>query len=227
MTDDFGRRLTERVEAATPDTLTPYDDVLARRDRRRTRRRVGGVAAVVVAVGAVGVAAVLAGGTSDERGDAPVATRPASPTGPALVVPSGGTDGPPPAIVVRGNGPQVDAWQGSYCWGNGCADMVSPAWNELPALGASDTVEAGFMDPEATWTASLAGRRRCAGYPVQLAPTGAGTVELTPSGPAGDYRLDRSASARRCRRRSAPAAPGTRRTGDVRPGWPSTWLLGP
>lgn len=190
MTDELDRRLTERVDAATPDTLSPLAEVVARRARRRARRRVGGVAAAAVAVGVVASVAALANGPSGERGGTPVATPSPSATRPSLVVPSGGTDGAPPPIVVRGDGPQVDAWQGSYCWGTACVDMIPPPWDDLPELGAAPSVEAGFADPGTTWSAGLAGGRQCARYPVFLAPTGAGRYDLTPSGPPGEYQLD-------------------------------------
>ncbi|MBB3044651.1 hypothetical protein [Nocardioides soli] len=156
---------------------------------RRSRRRAAGIAAAAVAVCAVGAAA-LANGASAPSGPAeapPTATAAATP--PPLAVPPSGSGGTPPPVVVRGDGPQAEAWQGSYCWGTRCVDMISPPWDELPVLGAVARAEAGFADVGATWSVSLLGERRCAVYPVLLTPTGDGRYDLTPSGPGGEYQV--------------------------------------
>jgi hypothetical protein len=130
------------------------------------------------------VALLLVAGCGEEKDPTPVDT------GSSLTVPSADPNGPPPPVVARGAGEQQEALQGSYCWNNGCADMAGTPWGDLPDLGAAPTVEAGFASP-GDWTVSLVERhRRCATYPVLLSPTGDRTYELTPSGPAGTYRLD-------------------------------------
>ena len=193
MTDELSRRLTDRVDAATPDIVPPYAEVLARHTRHRRRRVAVGTAAILVVVGAAAtLGAVAANQPSEGRGDGALATEPPSTSAPAeaLQVPERGSGGDPPPIVVAGAGPQATAWQGSYCWGNRCVDMAAPGWHDLPDVDTVPTVLAGFTDPGATWAVSLVGRTGCARYPVLLTPVGVGTYELTPSGPAGQYRAD-------------------------------------
>lgn len=146
--------------------------------------------AVVGVIGLVGLVGLIVAAhrSPTDPTITPTVGRSPSDTRPPLRLARGG-DGPPP-IVVRADGPQLEAWQGSYCWGNTCADMTGPPWRSIPVAGAAAALEVGFADLHATWVASLGGDRRCSHYPVRLRPLGAGAYEATAAGPPGEYRLD-------------------------------------
>lgn len=95
--------------------------------------------------------------------------------------------GPPPLQLSSGE-TIVTATQGSFCWGNGCSDAAAPRAADLPTVGTAATLNAAFPLP-GNWGVSISdGTRfgRCGHYPVRVEADGAGHLQLTPSGPAGE-----------------------------------------
>jgi hypothetical protein len=82
----------------------------------------------------------------------------------------------------------VTAAQGSYCWGNTCADAAAPEASALPSIGHVATLNALF--PLAgNWSVSTSDGTRsrgCGHYPVRVDADSAGHLKLTPSGPSGE-----------------------------------------
>lgn len=185
MTDPLQRSLSGAVESATPDSAPPFGDVLERHARRRRRAR-GAIA--IGAAGAATAAIVVAGGTGDDRTAPPIATDPTDRPSAVDLTPNPTTAGSPPLLALGApNGP-VDALQGSYCWGNGCADMVIPYGEDAPDVGSVIPLPVAFPLP-GQWTIVLregVDLPRCAAYPALIEPDSETQLQLTPSGPAAD-----------------------------------------
>lgn len=95
--------------------------------------------------------------------------------------------GPPPLKLSSGR-TTVIATQGSSCWGNACSDAVAPRAADLPKIGPASTLDAGFP-VSGNWEVRISdgmGFGGCGHYPVRVEADGAGHLELTPSGPAGE-----------------------------------------
>lgn len=187
MTERIGAAVTDSVAAATPDSAPPFAEVLQRRDRRRRRTRglvaVGATAAVTATV----IAVTTLGGPDRDRTAPPVATD-GTTTPAADVTPNPSTHDRPPALVLGGAAGPVDAQQGSYCWGNACADYGIPQTEELPDVGQVVPLTVAFPMPGQWWffVGRLDGGDGCSTYPVLAESVDDTHLQLTPSGPPGD-----------------------------------------
>ncbi|WP_183097893.1 hypothetical protein [Nocardioides pelophilus] len=188
MTDPLQRSLSGAVEAATPDSAPPFGDVLERHARRRRRTR------GALAVGAAGAAtaavavAVAVGGPDDGRTAPPIATDGTDSSPVVELTPNSATGSAPPALVLGAPGGAVDALQGSYCWANGCGDMVLPKAEDAPDVGSVSPLNVAFPRP-GQWSINLregTDGRSCASYPALIEPDNETHLQLTPSGPAAN-----------------------------------------
>jgi hypothetical protein len=133
--------------------------------------------------------ALLVAGCGDATGPADPGPAERNITGAEEPLDEGGRDpSVPPALELSSAETTVVAHQGSFCWGNGCSDMVMPTAAELPAIGPAGKLDALFPDPASwsVWISEGVGARGCGSYPVLVEADGDGHLVFTPSGPAGD-----------------------------------------
>jgi hypothetical protein len=206
---DFDRRLASEVEAASPQHLPPYADVLARRDRRRTRRRTGlAVAGAVVLVGAVlGGTSMLGGGQPRTAGPVASPSTTGTPSDPADepteipdVAPEWDESAAPPVVLqLDGREVVLDPWSSCYSGppdDNGLSPgMCVDGFAQRPFEDAGDRGEVAFSFPLEGWsftaTFSPLSAERCERrVTVPVEATGDHTFLVPPAGPAGDHRVD-------------------------------------
>lgn len=197
---DFERHLADQVNATTPDNPPPYAGVLARRDRRRTRRRVvwGSVGAGVLVAAVIGGAAALQPDPrhSETRVADPSTSEAVEPTSATSstqipdVAPDWDEKGAPPVVLqLAGGQAVVEPW--GYCYGNSCIHgMPQPPFEDV-----GDRAEVPFSFPLKRWTfeasfspSSDSRCERTINVPVEK--TGDYTFAVPPAGPPGAYDVN-------------------------------------
>jgi hypothetical protein len=191
MTDDE-LTLEALVDRAMPDTPPPFGDVLARRDRWRTRRRatMAGAAAVVAVTAIVTGTTLLRvdpGQSSDPAPAAPTADPTNAPTPETEPVEWDGEGVPPVSIQLADRIVMLDPW--AYCYETACVDGIEP--EDPEDMGSPDAVRFSFplenWDFEATFTE--AGDRCGRSITMPATPSSPRTFQLAPAGPAGDWKV--------------------------------------
>ncbi|GEP38205.1 hypothetical protein NPS01_18680 [Nocardioides psychrotolerans] len=201
------RDLTSAVEAATPTEPPSYDGVLARRDRRHTRRR-----ALVASVGAAALVATVLGGSAALRGGDPSTSPPpaagpspstsSSPvaTPPEDVPPAWDGEGAPPiTLQLDGRAVALEPWTSCFTGrpddrgiaSAGCFDgFPQPPFEDV---GGREQVLFSFPLEGWRFTASFtpSGEGACERrITVPVRKTGAYSFQVPMAGPAGSYDVD-------------------------------------
>ncbi|MFT3872496.1 MAG: hypothetical protein QM714_07600 [Nocardioides sp.] len=199
----FAENLRDRVADQTPDSVTPFEEVVARARRRRRRQ----VSAVVAATGAVAAIAIvvpaLTGGGAPHQvtgsGQTSEPTTSTTPTtdstpGTPTSVPTS-TDGPTgemPNLVLQLEDREVALRAWTACWGNGCVDGFPPP--DLAQVGSPDQVIAWSPEADMRWSVTFVEtgvKDKCArSISYSAKPYDGHHVLLEPAGPAGSYRVD-------------------------------------
>ena len=207
MSDELPHRLSELVDASTPDTLPPFAHVTQRRNGRRARRRgiAASAAAVVLVAGTVAATSMLTG-SQDAEDPSPVAPTVASSSasGPTAT-PNGATlpdeppewdDANPPPVVLHldDRKERLAPWTSCYLSPEGqasCRDgMPTPPFVDV---GSRNSVPFAFPLQEWTFQASftpLADSRCERSITVDAIKTGRYTFEVPLAGPPGEYQVD-------------------------------------
>lgn len=152
MTDPFARELADRVTAATPTTLAPFDEIprRARRDRARSTLVVAAGVAVVAGV-SVGSWA-LRGSDPDTAPDLPITSESPSPSeDPTSARPEPDYERSeyPSGLVVRTAERDIDLPADTSCWTapDKCRRGLLMPGDPGPDLGESDAVDFWFARP--------------------------------------------------------------------------------
>jgi hypothetical protein len=206
--NEFGRRLDDAVDQATPTTTRGFEDVLERRRRRRHRRRaaLAGAAATVTVIGGVTAAGLWRpedpGSAADPNPSPTTSTTRHSEPGPTRSEPTYTWSDEPSPVVLRLADRDVELQPWTYCWTGPanpegisqgtCVDGAPRRPSGLYDVGRSGSVDFWFGMPgwgfEATFSEiGVDCPRR---HTVDATATGQQTFRVDPAGPAGRYQVD-------------------------------------
>lgn len=194
MNESLGRELADRVSAATPSTLPPFDGVHRRARRDRWRTAGASVAAAAVVLGVVAGSWSMWGDGPGRDGERLLGERSTAPT--PRADPTYADSAFPSGLVARLPDGDVQLPADTSCWTeqDDCRRGLMLHSGAGPDMGRQDAIDFWFARPGWTFTAVLrAEDEECPrATTVEAVSTDDQWFRLEPADAAGSYVVDLS-----------------------------------
>ena len=196
MTDPLARELADRVAAATPTTLPPFEEIRRRARRDRVRNM------LVVAASAAVVAGVVIGSWSlrmpnpDGAPDHPMSSpSPSADSTPSRPDPTYSRSAYPSGLVIRTPERDIDLPADTSCWRKGadtCRLGLLEPGDPVPDVGPRGAIDFWFARPGWHFTAILRGAGEVCprATTIDAARTDDQWFRLTPADQMGRYDVE-------------------------------------
>jgi len=195
MTDPLARELADRVAAATPTTVPPFDEVRRRARHRRVRSTALLAASAAVIVGVlIGNGPLRTSNPDPAPGQQVVSPPSGQESTPSRPDPTYNRSEYPSGLVVRLPERDVDLPADTSCWNGAqkCRRGLLLPGDAIPDLGAHNAIDFWFARPG--WKFSATFRRADEDCPrastAEAVRTGDQWFRLDPADEAGRYEVD-------------------------------------